>query len=71
MLAEWKNTDAEHFTSADSLYFYHQRQIDDFLTAVGSDTKPLIDGVDGRKTVELITAIYRSARQNAVIKFPL
>jgi UDP-N-acetyl-2-amino-2-deoxyglucuronate dehydrogenase len=71
MLAEWKNADAEHVTSADSLYFYHQQQIDDFLTAVGSDTKPLIDGVDGRKTVELFTAIYRSARQNAVIKFPL
>jgi len=71
MLTEWKNADAEHFHSADSLYFCHERQIDDFLTAVGSDTKPLIDGVDGRKTVELFTAIYRSARKNAVIKFPL
>jgi predicted dehydrogenase len=71
MLTKWKDADAEHFRSADSLYFYHERQIDDFLTAVASDTKPLIDGLDGRKTVELFTAIYRSTQKNAVIKFPL
>jgi UDP-N-acetyl-2-amino-2-deoxyglucuronate dehydrogenase len=71
MLTKWKNADAQHFHSADSLYFYHERQIDDFLTAVASDTKPLIDGLDGRKTVELFTAIYRSTQKNAVIKFPL
>jgi UDP-N-acetyl-2-amino-2-deoxyglucuronate dehydrogenase len=71
MLAEWKNEDAKQFSSADSLYFYHERQIGDFLTAVGNHTRPLIDGVDGRKTVELFTAIYRSTQKNAVIKFPL
>jgi UDP-N-acetyl-2-amino-2-deoxyglucuronate dehydrogenase len=71
MLADWKNEDAKQFSSADSLYVYHERQIDDFLTAVGNHTRPLIDGVDGRKTVELFTAIYRSKQKNAVIKFPL
>jgi UDP-N-acetyl-2-amino-2-deoxyglucuronate dehydrogenase len=71
MLAGWKNEDAKQFSSADSLYFYHERQIDDFLTAVANNTSPLIDGVDGRKTVELFTAIYRSTQKNAVIKFPL
>jgi hypothetical protein len=61
MLAEWKIADAEFCNSADSLYFYHEQQIDDFLTAVGNGMRPLIDGLGGRKTVELVTAIYRSA----------
>lgn len=71
MLAEWKIADAEHFSSADSLYFYHQRQIDDFLTAVSNGTKPLVGGLVGRKTVKLFTAIFRSTQTNAGIKFPL
>ncbi len=65
MLAEWKDADAALFSSADSVYFYHEQQIDDFLTAVANGTRPLIDGLDGRKTVELFTAIYRSTQSNA------
>jgi predicted dehydrogenase len=71
MLAEWNDADAALFSSADSLYFYHEQQIDDFLTAVANGTRPLIDGLDGRKPVELFTAIYRSTRSNAVVKLPL
>jgi hypothetical protein len=31
----------------------------------------MVDGEEGRKTVELFTAIYRSDRNNAPVKFPL
>ena len=31
----------------------------------------MITGQEGRKTVELFTAIYRSQRDHKVIKFPL
>lgn len=33
--------------------------------------KPLIDGEEGRKTVEIFTVIYRSTRDKKPIKFPL
>ena len=62
---------AMFFTSVDSMYYYHQEQIKDFLHAVETHTKPLVDARDGRKTVELFEAIYRSTQTNSVIKFPI
>ena len=43
----------------------------DFLQALDENREPLISGVEGRRTVELFTAIYRSTRDNKPIKFPL
>lgn len=51
--------------------YYHERQIEDFLKAVINGTSPLITGEDGRKTVEIFTAIYRSNRDHTPVKFPL
>ena len=42
------------------LVYFHERQIGDFLQAIIEDRKPLIDGEEGRKTVGIFTAIYRS-----------
>ena len=33
--------------------------------------EPSITGEDGRRTVELFTAIYRSQREGAVVRFPV
>ena len=41
----------------------HRRQFVDFLDALESGTKPLVDGYEGRKAVEIIVAIYQSARE--------
>ena len=46
-------------------------QIEDFLKALENNTQPIVTGEDGRKTVELFTSIYRSARDKTLIKFPL
>ncbi|MDR6724402.1 putative dehydrogenase [Paenibacillus amylolyticus] len=70
-LEEWKQSDSDFFNQADSLYHYHQEQIEDFLNAVSNGNKPIIDGLDGRRTVEIFTAIYRSTQENRPIKFPL
>jgi UDP-N-acetyl-2-amino-2-deoxyglucuronate dehydrogenase len=51
--------------------YFHERQIEDFLRAIIKGTKPLIDGKEGRKTVEIFTAIYRSNRDRMPVKFPL
>ena len=53
------------------MHHYHAQQIQDFLDAVAQGRKPLVDAAEGRRTVELFTAIYRSTRDNAPVKFPL
>jgi predicted dehydrogenase len=47
---------------------YHRRQLADFVQAITSNTAPQVDGREGRKAVELIRAIYRSAISGQVIK---
>lgn len=71
MLEIWKKEDFDFFNSIDAMMYYHERQIEDFLKSILKGTKPLIDGEDGRKTVEIFTAIYRSNRDKVPVKFPL
>lgn len=70
-LAKWVKKDSEFFKSIDPTVFYMERQIEDFLDALENDREPLVTGYDGRRTVELFTAIYRSTRENRPVKFPL
>jgi len=46
-------------------------QIDNVLSALETCTQPLITGEDGRKTVELITAIYKSGCTKQTVTLPL
>jgi len=71
LLEKWKAEDSAHFNSIDPTVFYMERQIEDFLHAIEHNTEPLVTGEDGRRTVELFTAIYRSTRDNLPVKFPL
>lgn len=71
LLEKWKQEDSEFFNSINPIQYFHERQIEDFLRAVINNTKPLIDGEEGRKTVEIFTAIYRSNRDRVPVKFPL
>ena len=71
LLEKWKREDADFFGNIDPTSYFHERQFEDFVHAVAGRKKPLIDGEDGRKTVELFTAIYRSNRDKKPIQFPL
>ena len=71
ILEQWKAEDSAHFSSIDPTVFYMERQIEDFLGAIENNREPLVTGEDGRRTVELFTAIYRSTRDNQPVKFPL
>jgi len=71
LLEKWKDADSAHFNSIDPMVYYMERQIEDFLRAIENNTEPLVTGEDGRRTVELFTAIYRSTRDNQPVKFPL
>ena len=71
LLEKWKREDADFFGNIDPTYYFHARQFEDFVNAVAGRTRPLVDGEDGRRTVELFTAIYRSNRDKRPIQFPL
>ena len=71
MLKEWIKQDTDTFNNCDPTVRYMQYQIEDFISAIGKGTDPSVNGEDGRRTVELFTAIYRSSRDNAPVKFPL
>ena len=49
----------------------HRDQLIDFLQAIDEDRPPLVDGREGRKSVEIIRAIYRSAETGAQVMLPL
>lgn len=40
----------------------HKRILEDFLRAIETDGKPACDGYEGRRSVELVQAIYESSR---------
>ncbi|NOV04637.1 Gfo/Idh/MocA family protein [Paenibacillus planticolens] len=52
-------------------YEGHAGQIDNVLTAIETGSPLLIDGISGRQTLELITAIYKSASTGQTVKFPI
>ena len=49
----------------------HASLIKDFANAILDDREPLVNGVEGRRALEVIMAIYKSARNNSVVEFPL
>lgn len=50
----------------------HEGQIDDVLTAIENGTDDvLVTGLEGRKTLELITAIYQAAGTGTTVRLPL
>lgn len=49
----------------------HAGQINDLLNAVEQHGEPLIDGVQGKRSLELITAIYQSSITGRVVTLPV
>ncbi|MFO0900547.1 MAG: Gfo/Idh/MocA family oxidoreductase [Pirellulales bacterium] len=49
----------------------HARQFKDFVAALKQDRAPAIDGREGRRAVEIILAIYKSAESGRAVQLPL
>lgn len=49
----------------------HAGQIDNVLNAIETQTPPLVDGLQGKRSLELITAIYKSAITRQVVTLPI
>jgi UDP-N-acetyl-2-amino-2-deoxyglucuronate dehydrogenase len=71
LLAGWQAKDKAIFNTIDPTSYYHYLQDQDFLRSILEDRQPLVPGVEGRKVVEISTAIYRSQRDGKPVKFPL
>lgn len=70
-LADFQADDRAAFARVDATTHYHALQIRDFLRAVIDDRPPEVTGEDGRRVVELFTAVYRSQRDSRPVRFPL
>jgi predicted dehydrogenase len=46
----------------------HQRIIEDFVDAIRTGRPPVCDGAEGRRSVEVVEAVYRSARERRIIE---
>ncbi|HUT10051.1 MAG TPA: Gfo/Idh/MocA family oxidoreductase [Thermoguttaceae bacterium] len=49
----------------------HTRQFQDVLKAIKKGTRPAVDGAEGRRSVEIILAIYKAAETGRAVKLPL
>ncbi len=49
----------------------HQDQMTDFIKAIEKKKKPLVDGLEGRKSVEIILAIYKSSWTGKRVTLPM
>ena len=71
-LQQWVKEDSDFFNNlTNQMDYFHERNIEDFLQAIMEGRKPLITGEDGRVTVEIFTAIYRSTRDGKAVKWPM
>lgn len=52
---------------ADISYRGHQKQIEDLLHSIENGNTPFIDGREGRKAVEIVLAVYESARTGRLV----
>lgn len=66
-LREEGNTNASASTPVVSDPRGHRRILEDFIHAVRHGERPLCDGRCGRRSVELVEAIYRAARSGAPV----
>jgi UDP-N-acetyl-2-amino-2-deoxyglucuronate dehydrogenase len=49
-------------------YWGHQKQMEDIMKAIETGTKPLVDAQEARKSVEIVIAVYESARSGQIVK---
>ncbi len=71
MLEQFTREDRELFDRVDPMVHFIRLQIEEYLEALEKGRAPLVTGEEGRKTVELFTAVYRSARDHQPVQFPL
>lgn len=67
----WEEEDGRFFKTIDAIEYYIRMQDRDFILAVQNNTEPLIPASEGRKTVEIFTAIYKSSSEGIPVRWPI
>lgn len=49
----------------------HALQFRDFVSAITQDRTPIVDGHEGRRSVEIVVGIYKAAKSGKRVKLPL
>jgi predicted dehydrogenase len=49
----------------------HRRQIEEFVSAVEERRAPAVDGHEGRRTLEVMRALYRSSVRGEIVSLPI
>lgn len=52
-------------------YKGHQNQMEDLIEAISAGRRPIVDALEGRKSVEIVLAIYKSAKTGEMVRLPL
>ncbi|MEO5562228.1 MAG: Gfo/Idh/MocA family oxidoreductase [Chitinophagaceae bacterium] len=71
LLAKWNKEDVAFFKTIDPIGYYMRLQNRDFILSVIENRPPLVTGEEGRKTVEIFSAIYKSSEDNKPVRWPL
>jgi UDP-N-acetyl-2-amino-2-deoxyglucuronate dehydrogenase len=69
--AKWREEDNALFASVNPMEHFHRLQIGEFLQSVIAGRPPAVTAADGRRVVELFTAIYRATRDGRPVRFPV
>ena len=74
--ADGKENEEERMKKAnyetESVYGYgHNLLFEDVIEAIKEDREPLVDGIEGKKAIEVILAMYKSSRTGKPVEFPL
>jgi predicted dehydrogenase len=70
-LQTFRAEDTAEFNSIDPVEYYVRQQNRDFIVAIAENREPLVTAREGRKTVELFTALYRSNKERQPVRWPL
>ena len=70
-LQTFRAEDTAEFNATDPVEYYVRQQNRDFIVAIAENRGPLVTAKEGRKTVELFTALYRSSKERQPVRWPL
>ena len=72
MLDDPKEVKARFHENPPNVYGYgHTPLYADVINAVVQDRQPYVTAMDGKKALELVLAIYKSAAEGCCVKLPL
>jgi predicted dehydrogenase len=70
-LDKFSKEDREIFSAIDPIDYSIGAQQLNFIESITHDREPMVNAIEGRKVVEVFTAIYQSQRSGELVKWPL